>query len=167
FRYYDPAGGCYVSPDPIGIAGGESNYGYVPNPVGWVDPFGLAGCSTTLNYWKNEPIQFKGNKVYQRDDLFDPNRMTTWRDKGKVFKGTNVERMATGRAPVGYDGKAVNLHHMLQSQKGPIAEMSQSFHKSNHGIIHINPNTIPSGIDRVEFNAWREEYWMNRASGYL
>nr|WP_309544337.1 RHS repeat-associated core domain-containing protein [Pectobacterium odoriferum] len=21
FRYYDPAGGCYVSPDPIGIAG--------------------------------------------------------------------------------------------------------------------------------------------------
>ncbi|WP_233970428.1 AHH domain-containing protein, partial [Pectobacterium versatile] len=46
--YYDPAGGCYVSPDPIGVAGGESNYGYVPNPNTWVDPFGLAGCSTTL-----------------------------------------------------------------------------------------------------------------------
>ncbi|MBP2859986.1 AHH domain-containing protein, partial [Dickeya oryzae] len=29
---------------PIGIAGGESNYGYVPNPNTWVDPFGLAGC---------------------------------------------------------------------------------------------------------------------------
>ncbi|MEQ6969455.1 RHS repeat-associated core domain-containing protein [Pectobacterium polaris] len=23
FRYYDPAGGCYVSPDPIGVLGGE------------------------------------------------------------------------------------------------------------------------------------------------
>ncbi|GKV91646.1 hypothetical protein PEC301619_36280 [Pectobacterium carotovorum subsp. carotovorum] len=45
FRYYDPAGGCYVSPDPIGIAGGESNYGYVHNPMCWVDPFGLAGCN--------------------------------------------------------------------------------------------------------------------------
>ncbi|MFB9085874.1 HNH/ENDO VII family nuclease [Erwinia tracheiphila] len=65
--------------------------------------------------------------------------MTTWRDKGKVFRGTNVERMATGRAPVGYDGNAVNLHHMLQTQNGPIAEMSQTFHKTNHGIIHINP----------------------------
>ncbi|WP_240355232.1 RHS repeat-associated core domain-containing protein, partial [Pectobacterium brasiliense] len=44
FRYYDPSGGCYISPDPIGIAGGESNYGYVQNPTCWVDPFGLAGC---------------------------------------------------------------------------------------------------------------------------
>jgi RHS repeat-associated protein len=44
FRYYDPNGGCYVSPDPIGVLGGESNYAYVPNPHSWVDPFGLAGC---------------------------------------------------------------------------------------------------------------------------
>ncbi|MEH6370447.1 DNA/RNA non-specific endonuclease [Pectobacterium carotovorum] len=45
FRYYDPAGGCYVSPDPIGVLGGENNYGYVHNPMDWVDPFGLAGCN--------------------------------------------------------------------------------------------------------------------------
>ncbi|BES85623.1 hypothetical protein PEC302110_27200 [Pectobacterium araliae] len=46
FRYYDPSGGCYVSPDPIGVLGGENNYAYVQNPVCWVDPFGLAGCNT-------------------------------------------------------------------------------------------------------------------------
>lgn len=46
--------------------------------------------------------------------------MTAWRDKGKVIKGSNVERMATGRAPIGYDGKAVNLHHMLQTQIDPL-----------------------------------------------
>ena len=23
-------------------------------------------------YWANEPVQFSGNKVYQRNDLFDP-----------------------------------------------------------------------------------------------
>ncbi len=45
FRYYDPAGGCYVSPDPLSILGGEQNYAYVPNPVGWVDPLGLARCN--------------------------------------------------------------------------------------------------------------------------
>ncbi|MEI7252153.1 AHH domain-containing protein, partial [Pectobacterium versatile] len=48
FRYYDPSGGCYISPDPISILGGDNNYGYVHNPVDWIDPFGLAGCSTTL-----------------------------------------------------------------------------------------------------------------------
>ncbi|MBL0867605.1 ParB N-terminal domain-containing protein, partial [Pectobacterium carotovorum] len=46
FRYYDPAGGCYISPDPIGVLGGESNYGYVSNPLSWIDPLGLAGCET-------------------------------------------------------------------------------------------------------------------------
>ncbi|POE07370.1 hypothetical protein BV924_23120, partial [Pectobacterium odoriferum] len=45
FRYYDPAGGCYVSPDPIGIRGGLNLYAYVKNPVSWIDPKGLAGCN--------------------------------------------------------------------------------------------------------------------------
>ncbi|ACX86474.1 YD repeat protein [Pectobacterium parmentieri WPP163] len=44
FRYYDPSGGCYISPDPISILGGENNYGYVQNPLDWVDPFGLTSC---------------------------------------------------------------------------------------------------------------------------
>ncbi|MFP1767806.1 RHS repeat domain-containing protein, partial [Lonsdalea quercina] len=44
FRYYDPAGGGYISPDPIGVLGGESNYGYVYNPLTWADPYGLAAC---------------------------------------------------------------------------------------------------------------------------
>ncbi|KHN89626.1 YD repeat protein [Pectobacterium actinidiae] len=51
FRYYDPAGGCYVSPDPIGVLGGESNYGYVQNPNELIDPLGLAGCSKYLKGW--------------------------------------------------------------------------------------------------------------------
>ena len=170
FRYYDPQVGRFVVQDPIGLNGGWNLYQYAPNPLGWIDPLGLAACNSSAQnrkFWKNEPIEFNGNKVYQRDDLFDPELMTTWREKGKVFRGTNVERMATGRAPAGYDGNAVNLHHMLQTQDGPIAEMSQTFHKTNHGIIHINPNTIPSGIDRSVFDTWRKQYWTNRASDFL
>ncbi len=170
FRYYDPVAGRYTQMDPIGLAGGINTYSYVGDPLTWVDPLGLAPCIANTQkrqYWKNDPITFQGNKVYQRDDLFDPTLMTTWREKGKVIRGTNVERMAAGRAPVGYDGNAVNLHHMLQTQDGPIAEMSQTFHKTNHGIIHINPNTIPSGINRAEFDAWRKQYWINRAGDFL
>jgi RHS repeat-associated protein len=43
-RYYDPDTGQYLSPDPIGLQGGLRPHGYVHNPVGWVDPWGLAGC---------------------------------------------------------------------------------------------------------------------------
>ncbi|MEZ6975954.1 RHS repeat-associated core domain-containing protein [Aeromonas sp. S14(2024)] len=49
FRYYDPQGACYISPDPIGVLGGENNYGYVHNPVNWVDPLGLSSCALGRN----------------------------------------------------------------------------------------------------------------------
>ncbi|MFP1843183.1 RHS repeat-associated core domain-containing protein, partial [Lonsdalea quercina] len=45
FRYYDPAGGGYISPDPIGLAGGINPYSYVHNPLGWIDPLGLSKYS--------------------------------------------------------------------------------------------------------------------------
>lgn len=41
FRYYDPECGRFVNQDPIGLLGGANNYQYVPNPIRWVDPFGL------------------------------------------------------------------------------------------------------------------------------
>lgn len=42
FRYYDCGTGQYLSPDPIGLDGGISLYGYVVNPLGWIDPLGLS-----------------------------------------------------------------------------------------------------------------------------
>ncbi|WP_445178640.1 DUF637 domain-containing protein [Pseudomonas sp. McL0111] len=115
------------------------------------------------NFWSKDPIQFSGNKVYQRNDLFDPNLQTSWREGGKVITGSNAERMA---APIGVDGKSVNLHHMTQTQSGPIAEMTQSFHQTNSATIHINPNTIPSGIDRAAFDKWKVQYWQQRSADF-
>ncbi|MDM3888414.1 HNH/ENDO VII family nuclease [Pseudomonas sp. BCRC 81390] len=117
-------------------------------------------------FWSKDPIQFGGNKVYQRNDLFDPNLQTSWREGGKVITGTNAERMASGRASIGVDGKSVNLHHMTQTQSGSIAEMTQSFHQSNGATIHINPNTIPSGIDRAAFDKWKVQYWKQRSADF-
>ncbi|CNF76117.1 Rhs family protein [Yersinia similis] len=42
FRYYDPEIGRFSTQDPIGLAGGINLYQYGPNPLGWVDPLGLA-----------------------------------------------------------------------------------------------------------------------------
>ncbi len=40
-RYYCPKTGRFISPDPIGLAGGLNSYQYVVNPTGCVDPLGL------------------------------------------------------------------------------------------------------------------------------
>ncbi|MCX8959102.1 type IV secretion protein Rhs [Erwinia psidii] len=42
FRYYDPQVGRFTVQDPIGLAGGWNLYQYAPNPLGWIDPLGLA-----------------------------------------------------------------------------------------------------------------------------
>jgi RHS repeat-associated protein len=44
FRYYDSAIGRFLSADPIGMLGGINLYSYCPNPINWVDPFGLVSC---------------------------------------------------------------------------------------------------------------------------
>jgi len=56
---------------------------------------------------------------------------------------------------------------MIQTQDGPIAEVAQSFHQEYSKVIHINPNTIPSGINRNAFEAWKEKCWMERAKDFL
>ncbi|NBI31101.1 hypothetical protein ERL59_19395 [Chengkuizengella sp. YPA3-1-1] len=129
---------------------GLSFSGMVPY-AGWA----ATAFKLERKFWNMETI-FNGKKVYQRDDLIDPNYVDE-------FGRTNLERMQLGRAPIGPDGKSINLHHTIQTDDGPIAEVTQSFHFDNFGTIHINPNTIPSGVDRKEFDKWKKQYWQNRA----
>jgi len=41
-RYYSPETATYISPDPIGLAGGLRAYGYVSDPTAHVDLYGLS-----------------------------------------------------------------------------------------------------------------------------
>ena len=50
FRFYDPWSGVYGSQDPLGVAPNPATpYGYVANPVLWVDPDALKACSGVLS----------------------------------------------------------------------------------------------------------------------
>jgi A nuclease of the HNH/ENDO VII superfamily with conserved LHH len=114
-----------------------------------------APLSTQPKFWTKSKT-FNGNKVFQRDDLINLNLVDS---RGR----TNLQRMQKGVAPIGPDGQSINLHHMIQTQDGAIAEVTQTFHQQNYGALHINPNTIPSGIDRDAFDAWKRQYWIARA----
>ena len=58
-RYYDPSTGRYLTPDPIGLAGGLNGYGYAgQDPMGAVDPWGL--YSLVVGFEVNKPEAFTG-----------------------------------------------------------------------------------------------------------
>ncbi|MGW6267850.1 RHS repeat-associated core domain-containing protein [Streptomyces sp. NPDC055060] len=49
FRHYDPETARYLTPDPIGLAGGFAPHNYVPNPHKWLDPLGLSLLDVSKN----------------------------------------------------------------------------------------------------------------------
>ena len=49
FRYYDSDVGMFISRDPIGLLGGSNVFAYAPNPVMWIDPWGLATVDAIFN----------------------------------------------------------------------------------------------------------------------
>ncbi len=113
---------------------------------------------TPNQYW-TKSTDFEGHRVHQRDDLIDP--MKAGPD-GK----TNLERMREGLAPIGPDGKRVNLHHTTQQNDGALAEVTQTMHTNHRETLHINPRTTPSGIDRQAFDALRKRYWEQRGQDF-
>src|SRR5215471_10826719 len=67
YRYYEPATGVYMSPDPLGLDGGSRMYGYVHNPLGWVDPLGLGSCKS----WNEFQARNKGVDFSSRTEASD------------------------------------------------------------------------------------------------
>ncbi|MFK9002726.1 RHS repeat-associated core domain-containing protein [Pseudomonas pergaminensis] len=66
FRFYDPDIGRFISPDPIGLAGGINLYQYAPNPQGYIDPLGLAKTSTAKlrRIWKDYTGEASSNQIH-------------------------------------------------------------------------------------------------------
>ncbi|HAE4697493.1 TPA: type IV secretion protein Rhs [Salmonella enterica subsp. enterica serovar Enteritidis] len=71
FRYYEPESGMYLVSDPLGLLGGEQTYRYVPNPCGYVDPFGLGKTSipTKLRLSDKARDLFRKNKIREALDV--------------------------------------------------------------------------------------------------
>lgn len=88
FRYYDPEATQYLSPDPIGLAGGARPQGYVGNPNGWIDPFGLNNC----------PPDGPGNDTTPLTPVAQPSVPRTWNEFQRATAGQFASRADAAQA---------------------------------------------------------------------
>ena len=94
------------------------------------------------------------DRIDRMRSLYGDEVADRWSDK------TNMDLIKDGKAPYGPDGERVNLHHIGQKADSPLAELTDTEHKSNDGILH--DKTKESEIERSVFRKEREAYWRNR-----
>jgi len=96
-RYYDPATGRYLTPDPIGLAGGMNLYSYsYQNPINYIDPYGL---------WDEDVHSGTDNKSYgtykwARDAGFSPSQ-----SKALVLANAATDKYANWAPVAGVPGR--------------------------------------------------------------
>ena len=103
FRFYDPDVGRFTTPDPIGLDGGVNFYQYAPNPISWIDPWGLApelyyliakknGFYDEMEWGFKKPVgqvYLKKGEVWKVGETINPNRRYTYKwlkDKNLAYK---------------------------------------------------------------------------------
>ena len=140
-RYYDPETKLYGRTDPIGLRGGLSPFGYVSDPLGWIDPLGLDRQPGQFNsffdhglptdqYFNSDSIQFrKANKnfidrmntdsAFRRDVLGRRPELAEWMSSNPDLS----------RSPPG-----LTWHH--HETPGLLNLVDRGDHATNHGIYH-------------------------------
>ena len=108
----------------------------------------------------NGEVRDVSRKVYQRNDIdFEYFDETTGL--------TNLERMQAGKPPIGTDGNAIQLHHILQKEAGPMVEIReithQEYYSQLHGLIEDGASFRNNPILNKQYNNFRRSYWKWRA----
>jgi len=168
-RYYNPVIGRFTQEDTY-RGDGLNLYAYCGNnPVMYYDPNGHFGQCTMGDQAELEKqrvekigdgkknVDVNGKNVIMDNSTFDPNFVDK---QGR----TNIQRMKQGLAPIGTDGKSVNIHHIDQTDNGAVMEIIATEHQHNYSNLHTNIGQSPSQINRTKFNNWRRNYWKWRSN---
>ncbi|MGV7959587.1 HNH/ENDO VII family nuclease [Photorhabdus tasmaniensis] len=147
------------------------------NPANWVDPLGLTGC-LGVKTSKYQPEEVLGRKVYKNTQDVTPgapefvhssvNRTV----QKKIADGwTNLDLMKNGYAPIGPDGKQINLHHVIGREPGPMVEIVSSthkqYHKPLHGLIEKGNSFRQNSSSAYQYDKFRKNYWKTRALDFM
>ncbi len=151
-RYYDPARGRYLTPDPLGLRGGANGYAYVGgNPLKYVDPYGLVLFA--FDGTNNGETPKNGDSISNVRKLFlayDENM------NGKAYYITGI----------GTTNKDMQVEGDVLSGDGFDARVALGFSFLNQVI---NSGTDMVNIDVVGFSRGAAEarVWMNQLVGKL
>ena len=103
FRYYDSDVGMFISRDPIGLLGGNNVFQYAPNPIGWIDPYGLS---------KFKPVTFPPEQVIEQVSIaMQGSRKRDFKEANRVAALNGVRGKPTQNAHRDTHGK-VTWHHV-------------------------------------------------------
>jgi hypothetical protein len=105
-------------------------------------------------------VEFQGRTVYQLKNI-------DWDYVDPGIGVSNRQLAKWGNSPVDYNGDEYILHHLLQKEPGPLAEVSTSTHQKYFRILH---GQIPEGSSFYnnnilvnQFKQFRTQYWKWRA----
>ncbi|WP_332405594.1 RHS repeat-associated core domain-containing protein [Vibrio metschnikovii] len=142
-RYYDADSGQYLSPDPIGFAGGLRPQAYVHNPLEWVDPLGLVGCSLP-NGQRVADFERSLVKLPANERVAAVKGMSEQVAESHNWQRTKrIEKLNPGRT-VYTDGKS---YYSVDTQHGRFEQIGMK--KGNHlGEIDMGLNKIPNSLDK-------------------
>ncbi|WP_211283555.1 HNH endonuclease, partial [Xenorhabdus budapestensis] len=112
--------------DPLGLAGGLNPYGYVHNPVGWVDPWGLNGTDAT-----GRPLSSPNYSVWYQteipEELHSGSRSSHFRNaNGQLYNTIQNNPELKGKLP------AEVINHVQPGARGGFKGNSPPGHSWHH-----------------------------------
>ncbi|WP_395858978.1 RHS repeat-associated core domain-containing protein [Affinibrenneria salicis] len=136
-RYYDPQYGRFTQPDPIGLLGGLNNYAYAPNPLTWIDPLGLAGCTVKMQPYRDD-VLVKGPHA----DVFVNGRKVSEARLGNDGQWFRWGEMANDRKVLKEVDKAIKgMENNSKIMTETISQTKRAIREFEQVINHGKPGT--------------------------
>jgi RHS repeat-associated protein len=167
-RYYDPAVGRFLNPDPIGFLGGLNLYEYCfGNPVGMVDPTGLQVRRYPPGYFPDDPDNPALNASGSVDWMYQ-----AWRERAALaaqqssasrFQPTSSAPLFTvrvqlprtgpdfrGQLPLDLGGVPPSIRVIRQGQIHHIATNKHSYYAPRFEAVFAKANrTLEDDINKM------------------
>ncbi|WP_231585796.1 RHS repeat-associated core domain-containing protein [Yersinia aldovae] len=162
FRYYDGETGQYLCPDPIGLLGGNNPYGYVHNPLGWVDPYGLAACPiaklkekgfTGVEPTKNGGLDYSAsNALYSKNGVNPIQKIEYTGDYHKDFEQASMAALGQKSTPKGYVWHHLDDYNSA-TNTGTMQLVQQKAHSGIPHVGGVSQYKAHTGISYI-FKTW-------------